>query len=56
MEVVLPADMNVRDSHDISLDLQHKVTDLLGLFAGDGSVSCSPCVCVCVTPSTDLLL
>jgi hypothetical protein len=25
MEVVLPATMTVRDSHDISLDLQHKV-------------------------------
>jgi hypothetical protein len=25
MEVVLPADMTVKDSHDISLDLQHKV-------------------------------
>jgi hypothetical protein len=25
MEVVLPAGMTVRDSHDISLDLQHKV-------------------------------
>lgn len=25
MEVVLPADMSVQDSHDISLDLQHKV-------------------------------
>jgi hypothetical protein len=25
MEVVLPADMTVKDSHDISLELQHKV-------------------------------
>jgi hypothetical protein len=25
MEVVLPATMTVRESHDISLDLQHKV-------------------------------
>ncbi|KAF6263356.1 hypothetical protein COO60DRAFT_1490792 [Scenedesmus sp. NREL 46B-D3] len=28
MEVVLPADMTVKDSHDISLDLQHKVEQM----------------------------
>ena len=32
MEVVLPADMSVRDSHDISLDLQHKVTTWDSVF------------------------
>ena len=28
MEVVLPAEMTVKESHDISLELQHKVRQL----------------------------
>jgi divalent metal cation (Fe/Co/Zn/Cd) transporter len=28
MEIVLPADMTVRDSHDLALGLQHKIESL----------------------------
>eukprot|EP00775_Hariotina_reticulata_P002281 gene2281-2592_t len=39
MEVVLPADMSVQDSHDISLDLQHKVERELAIARATSSGS-----------------
>lgn len=35
MEIILPQDMTVRESHDLSLDLQHKVRSLNLLHHGN---------------------
>ncbi len=43
MEIVLPGDMTVRESHDIALELQHKIEGLEEVERAFVHVSCVDC-------------
>ncbi len=47
MEIVLPGDMTVRESHDIALELQHKIEGLEEVERAFVHVSCMTLHCDC---------
>jgi len=50
MEVVLPAEMSVQQSHDISLELQHKVRSTRTRADTHLHPQIQPCTCFCTLP------